>query len=516
MARRILALWLVSLATDRAFAGETRPALLHHGVRGVMLVAAVNRAAALAGLAPGQTLADARAMEPGVRVAPADPEADARLLDRIAEDCGRFTPWVGIDPPDGLFLDITGCAHLFGGESGLRTAVLGRLARLGFAARASVADTAGAAWAVARFGAAARAESIIPPGGARAALAPLPVAALRIGLAEAQGLVRLGLRRIGDLYALPRAGLGARFDQAVLRRLDQALGLLDEPITPRRPVAAHAVRLDFPEPAAGREGLEQAVGRLVDRLCAHLEAAGRGARRLELVGYRCDGAVSRLAIGTSRASRDRPALKRLFAEALDRFDLSPGLDVLVLEAPSVEPLDAMQTGFEGGVGGLDSSGAAELGALIDRLELRLGAGRVIRLAPRDSHWPERAMAPAAPFAPPANPPHPANRPAVPPGAAARPVRLLPRPEPIEATAPVPDDPPLLFRWRGGVHRIGRAEGPERLAPEWWLDPMRDTDAEDLRDYYRLEDRDGRRFWVFRAGLWRPGWTPRWFLHGFFA
>ncbi|WP_454018817.1 Y-family DNA polymerase [Azospirillum sp. Marseille-Q6669] len=432
-------------------------------------------------------------------------------------------PWTTPDGPDGVALDITGCAHLFGGEEAMAADLSARLGAAGFESRLAVADTPAAAWALARFG--REAPTLTPPlggegscpprpagrgtreregGGNRADTLPLPlpVAALRLPAATVDGLAAVGLRRIGDLHALPRATLAARFGPELLRRLDQAYGRLDEPLSPRLPVPPHSVRLALPEPITTAEAIAEALRRLLAALCAGLEKTGEGARRLRLelhrVDRRLEDAPQTLAIGTGHPVRRPDALMRLFAQKLDRVEPGPGLELMVLSATEAGPLAAAQAALDGG-----TDGQPELGELMDRLGNRLGERAVLRLVPRQSWLPERSVAPASAFADASGGAlWPADRP--------RPVRLLAPPEPIEAMALLPDDPPVMFRWRGARHRIRRADGPERIAAEWW---RRDGEP---RDYYRVEDEAGRRFWVFRQGLYRPGVAALWFLHGFFG
>lgn len=499
-ARRILSLWLPRLPTDAH--GRRHPERSGHPLaailaeRGRLGVAAVNRAAEEAGVRPGMSLADARAIEPGLAVFDAVPESDARLLERIAGWCTRYTPWTTPDGPDGVALDITGCAHLFGGEKAMAADLTARLGAAGFESRVAVADTPAAAWALARFGG----------GKSFPDLSPLPVAALRLPPATVDGLAAMGLRRIGDLQAIPRATLAARFGPELLLRLDQAYGRLDEPLSPRLPVPPHSVRLALPEPVTTAEAIAEALRRLLTALCAGLERSGEGARRLLLelhrVDRRLEDAPQRLAVGTSRPVRRPDALMRLFAQTLDRVEPGPGLELMVLSATEAGPLAAAQAALDGASDG-GADGQPELGELVDRLGNRLGERAVLRLVPRQSWLPERSVAPAPAFADALGGSlWPADRP--------RPVRLLAPPEPIEAMAPVPDDPPVMFRWRGVQHRVRLADGPERIEAEWW---RRDGKP---RDYYRVEDEAGQRFWVFRQGLYRPGATALWFLHGFFG
>ncbi|MCP5374220.1 MAG: DNA polymerase Y family protein [Hyphomicrobiales bacterium] len=510
-------------------------------VQGGQRVAAADAAARAAGVAPGQPLADARALAPGLRTLAADPAADTRLVGALADWCGRYTPWTAVDATadegdidptaphpfrHGLWLDISGCAHLFGGEAALLADLTGRLARMGFANTAALADTAGAAWAVARFGRDPD-RRIVPPGGQRAILAPLPLAALRLPAGTVAALSRVGLRRVDDLLGLPRAPLAARFGTAVARRLDQALGHDAESFVPRRPVPDLRARLAFAEPVSAAGDLAAAAERLLDALCADLERARLGARRLELVGYRVDGGRTGVAVGTSRPLRDPVRLFRLLAGKLERLDPGFGIETLVLAAPATAPQGAEQADMDGRAARGD-----RLADLLDRLGNRLGPGSLRRLRAGGSHLPERAWrqvpavaAPDAPPAPPAaalDPPVAAAADAVPPQP--RPLHLLPWPEPIEVVAPVPDHPPVLFRWRRVQHRIAAAEGPERIGPEWWHAELPAADVPDpaaavqapLRDYYRVEDEGGARYWLYREGLYRPGVAPRWFLHGFFG
>ena len=484
-------------------------------VRGAERLVAVDPAARALGLRSGTALADARARVPALRVQPADPAAEQQTLERLADWCQRYTPWTAVDPDGGmieggsggLWLDIGGCAHLFGGEAALLADLTARLAGCGLACRAAVADTPGAAWALARF--------IRRPGvdadDMATVLAPLPLAALRLETETVAALSRVGLRRIGDLLALPRAPLAARFGETVGQRLDQALGRNDEPVSPRHPVPDLRLRLAFAEPIGRRDDIATALDRLLVDLCARLALEHRGVRRLEYVLFRADGSTAQAAVGTSRPLRDPLHLARLFADKLDGMDPGFGVDMAMLAARALDPLAPAQQAL-GRQPGADADGLARL---VDRLGNRLGPQRVVRLEPRASHIPERACQPVSALdGPPPRPadeaPHGPDRP--------RPLRLLPWPEPIEVMAPLPDHPPMLFHWHRRPHRVVRAEGPERIGGEWWLeetDPLA-ADADRLRDYYRVEDTEGRRYWLYRQGLYRPDRMPNWYLHGFFG
>lgn len=503
-------------------------------------LAAVNAAAEAGGLEPGLPLAEARALLPGLVTVPHDPAADARALASLAAWCARYTPWTTPDltAPDstkggegkgpskgyewakgyewggaaGVLLDVSGCAHLFGGERTLLEDLQARLAGFGYTARAALADTIGCAWAMARFATSARHPCVVVlPGRQRAALAPLPPAALRLPFATVELMDRLGLRCIEDLYNLTPAVLTPRFGAQAVRRLGQAVGAESETLSPRQPPAAHLTRRIFAEPIADPEDIARVVGLLLDALCRELACAGRGARQLELTAYRSDGSLQRLSLGASRPSRDARHLRRLFTEKLPQIDPGFGIEVMILGATLTAPLAAQQGELRetGEKGGSLSDGARNIPELVDRLGSRLGleAVRAPRLA--ESHLPERAFALAPPMAGTAGKAEGANDDwQRTPHPKLRPLRLLARPEPVEAVSLLPDYPPAQFRWRRVLHQVVRAEGPERLLGEWWsIDP----EAGDAppRDYFRVEDEDGRRYWLYRS-------AGHWFLHGLFG
>ncbi len=493
---------------------------------------AVNHAAERAGLTPGMALANARAILPSLTVLPARPNDDARALARLAGWCGRYSPWTtacdtrgeiaDAEPQislegaggGGLWIDASGCAHLFGGEDAMLEDITNRIAQSGYAVRAAMADTPGCAWAVARFTVPVTPWTIVPPDGAGAALTPLPVSALRLSVATASELHSLGVRKVSDLLALPSAPLAARFGEGVRARLDAALGRTAEPISPALPEARHLVRLSFAEPVGRIEDIEAALNRLLDDLCRGLERAGRGARHVVLMLYQPDGTMARLAIGTARPNRTPAHLARLFAEHLDTIDFGFGIEDAILAATVTDLLGTIQARFDRTPqdGNTDSE---TLDALIDRLANRLGPANVLRPILRESHLPERAAGMISVAASkkndvdswesvwaPSNP---------------RPARLLYPPEPVEAIADSASDGPLLqFRWRRVLHRVARIEGPERIAPEWWReDPGKSHDAHgSTRDYYRIEDTDGRRFWLYRESV-NTG-PDGWYLHGLFG
>jgi protein ImuB len=511
--QRLLSLWLRRLPTDRIARSRERTTapLAVYGKRGnAELLAAVDDAAERLGLSPGVALAQARAMHPALNAIAEDAEADSQLLESIADWCLRYTPLVACDPPDGLLLDISGCAHLYGGEDALVADLSGRLEAAGLAYRMAIAGSIGAAYAAAHHGEPGRYACGEEP----SLLAPLPIAALRLETETVAALARVGLKRIGDIVDLPRSPLTARFGAALLRQLDRALGQEHEPLNPRLPVAPYVAEQRFAEPIAREEDVLAIVERLAARLQFALERRGDGARRLELTLFRTDGALRRIAVGCSRPLRDPADIRALFVQRLnalaDALDPGFGFDMARLSVLVAEPCPPEQIG----IGGAEDQ--AELDRLVDRLSARLGARRVRRLVAQDSHIPELAAACVPAQTATADPGWEAfRRHRAEADLAPRPLRLLMRPEPIEAVAEVPDGPPLRFRWRRALHEVIAAEGPERIEGAWWSEH-----GGPARDYFRVEDKSGLRFWLFRAGLYRDlaqgAAAPTWFLHGMFA
>lgn len=462
--------------------------------------------AAAAGLWPGQALAEARALCPALATHPAAPEADGAALQHLARWCERFTPLAAADPPEGLWLDITGCAELFGNEAGLVAALTAQLSRRGLRCRVAVATTTGAAWALAR--AEATAGSILPAGQEAAALAELPVSLLRLDVRCVTALHHLGVRRIGALAQLQRAALTARFGPMPRLRLDQALGSASEAIAWPHPPNPWAEQMAFAEPISTPADLVRALARLARRLAGRLAAARLGGVAFAATFCRVDAARLTLAIGTALPLAEPERITSLLQQRLETLDPGFGIEALLLEATATAPRARPQLALPEILPPDPAAPEQALAAAVDELANRLGPERLWRPASRESHVPERAVCRLPPLAP---------APAWPDVAVgARPLRLFPRPQPIEVTAPLPDQPPLQFLWHGKLHRVRAAGGPERIAAEWWRPPATagrpETDL--LRDYYRVEDTEGNRFWVFRAGL-DPA-TARWFLHGLFA
>ena len=453
---------------------------------------AVGEAGEAQGLAPGQTLTAARAVCPALVPVDADPVADEAALGRLAAWCERYTPMAAPDPPDGLWLDITGCSAVFASEAELVGDLAARLERNGIACRVAVGGTPGAAWALARAG--------------ETTLTDLPITCLRLDARVVTGLRRLGLRAVKDLLRIPRAQITARFGAMPVLRLDQALGEVEEAIDwPRPPIEWHE-RLAFAEPIGTPEDLARALTRLAERLCVRLGEQDKGGQRFVARFFRVDEVVPGIVVSTALPVRDPAYLTKLLGEKLDTVDPGFGIEVIALEAEIVAPLTVPQTQLMAAQDATD-----RLAGVVDTLSNRLGTDRVSRVVPCESHVPERAVRHVPPLA--VKQPSWVNDPASP-----RPIRLLRRPEEIEVIAPVPDDPPIRFSWRGVAHRVRAAAGPERIASEWWLGKRssRRPETDLIRDYYRVEDSDGARFWIFRAGLHAEDRMPRWYLHGLFG
>ncbi len=467
---------------------------------------ALDAAAAAAGLRIGMPAAQAQATVPGLALRPAEPQADAEALERLAVRALRYSPLVAVDasgglPADGLVLETTGAAHLHGGEEAMLADMVARLARIGITARAAAADHLGAAHAFARR--CARPTLVVAPGESRALLEALPLAALRLPAGMPAALHRLGFETIGDLARRPRAPLILRFGPELGRRLDQAFGHVPEPFEPVRPVDLVEVKQGFMEPIGAPETLARYTEKLTLALCAALEAKGLGARRLDLLFHRVDDRIEAVRIGTATPQRDPARLTRLLCAKLETVAPGFGIEEMRLAATLAEPLANRQS-----VSSLAEEPEADVADLVDTLSNRIGERNIYRLEAVESDVPERAQRRVAALAE-------EGRRSVPPARWPRPARLLPVPDPIDTIALLPDHPPVGFTWKGVRHRVKRADGPERVFGEWW---KRDAETAAVRDYFRVENEAGERFWIYRAG---DGADPatgshRWFLHGFFA
>jgi protein ImuB len=525
--RRILSLWLPRLPIDRIrrllSAGNgapdnfnNEPSIVVAKDNNALVIYALDEAAGRMGLHIGQPLANARAICPEIRVFDADIAADARTLDDIADWCDRFTPLVALDPPHGLFLDITGCAHLFGGEAGVLQILCRALARQGFVVSVAIAGTSVCARTLTRQGS----NTIVADGAEAEAVSRLPVSALGTDEAITTGLRRAGLKTIGDVAARSDHEITARFGARFSTLLAHALGKGDAPINPRKPLPDYIVEKRFAEPIATDTMIAMTLSRLADTLIASMEKQGKGARRLEASFFRTDGAVRAITVETGRPVTRSAVIDRLFRERLDALadPLDPGFgfDMVRLSASRTEIVVQEQRDLDAHVHDND-----ELAALIDRIAARIGGKRIVVHLPQDTHIPERAVL-AAPaqhhLAAATQAAWPARSESEPP---LRPLRLFEKPEPIKVPfATVPDGPPHQFTWRRALHAVVRVEGPERIAMEWWK-----QDGKQLtRDYFRVEDAEGLRFWIFRDGLYDSELVDdegkpvpaHWYVHGLFA
>ncbi|WP_244651316.1 DNA polymerase Y family protein [Rhizobium sp. CFBP 8762] len=493
---------------------EHPPVIVSGRFGNAMRIAHLDELAESQGLKLGLGIADARAMCPHLDILIDDPDADRRFLEHIADWCDRYTPLVATEGANGLYLDVTGCAHLFGREESLLTDLLARLSSLGLEARGAVAGSAGLAWALARFDTGHTIHGQDPA----EILAPLPLAALRLERPVVEALHRVGLKRVGDILDAPRGPLTRRFGPQPLLRLDQALGEEEEPISPRLTVPMLSAERRLIEPIQSEDDIIGLTAQLSERLRDGLLERAQGGRIFELHLFRVDGKVVRIHARASAPLRDPPRIASLFRERLaglhDDIDAGFGFETVRLSVLEAQSITATQKDFSGG-GEQDRS----LTDFADRIIARLGPDSLVTPVLAQSHVPERAasLVPVKDLGhrtreKPEDTPVPQRAPLERPPLE-RPLRLFAHPEPVEAVAEVPEGPPRTFRWRRALYRVVRVEGPERIAAEWWIDGL----AAPTRDYYAIEDEDGRRFWLYREGLYeREREAPRWFLHGLFS
>ena len=449
-------------------------------------------------LRPPLPLADALARQPNIKIIEADPEGDHAALRKLTLWCLRFSPLVAMDGIDGILLDITGCETIWKGEKNLLHQVTSRLRRY-FSCKAAIASYMGAAWGLARFG---EEDFIASKINLYDTLRHLPIEALRIDALLTENMRRLGFQQIGDLYAVKRASLATRFGHGLIERMKQVLGEEGEAFASILPPPEFRTSLSFSEPIGTAEDIHRALSLLLPKLCGEMELQGKGARYIRFVCYRVDETRSEVSIGLAKPSVSSPHLYHLFRDRLQEIEPGFGIEQVVLEAPKTEPLSIQQMDWD------EEGTKAPLAELIDRLSNRLGSENIYRWAPVESYIPERAVKKLAALdVLPARAwkAHPQKRP----------LRLLLYPEPIEALAPIPDDPPVQFKWRHTLYRVRKASGPERIEPEWWHKIRIDFKEEPLRDYYHVEDEGGHAFWLYRGGLYTSRQKPRWFLHGFF-
>lgn len=461
---------------------------------GRMIVTATNAAAESNGIRSGIVLADARAIVPEIEVQDSIPNLSQKLLKRLAEWCIRFTPVVAIDLPDGLILDVTGCSHLWGSDSNYVAEIYKKLNARGYEVSLSMADTIGVAWGVARFGS----DKIISSGQHIEAMMNLPPEALRLEPETVERLHKLGFHQVKQFIKMPRPSLRRRLGERFIVQLDRALGQEIETIQPVLPIEPYQERLPCLEPIVTATGIEIALRQLLETLCLRLQQEQKGLRTAIFKCYRADGKTEQIEIGTNRPSYSVEHLFKLFEIKIPTIEPALGIELFILEAPKVEDHFPKQEKMWEGSVGLEDIRLAEL---LDKLTNKVGVQTVHRFLPVEHYWPERSYQSTTSLEEKATTTWRTDK--------LRPLQLLQTPESIEVTAPIPDYPPMLFIHRGKIHQIIKADGPERIEQEWWLQQGQH------RDYYRVEDQDGHRYWLFRLGHYDDK-NDQWFLHGFFA
>jgi protein ImuB len=499
MPERFICIWFRYLLTDwftiRYPVLRGVPFVLAAPDHGRMIITDVSRLANAHQIVAGITVADARVTLPSLKVFNNKAGLAAKLLDGLAEWCIRYTPAVAIDGNEGLILNVSGCAHLWGGEEKYITDIHTRLNKSGYETRIGMADTIGAAWAISRFGE----TPIAAPGTQSTALLAMPSECLRIETEITECLEKLGLKKVRDFINMPRAVLRRRFGNKLIERLDQALGHEEETIKHVQPVEPYQERLPCLEPIVTATGIEIAVQRLLEALCLRLKQEQKGLRKALLTCYRVDGKIEKVEIGTNRASHRSNHLFKLFEIKLPGIEPAMGIELFVLEAQKVEDVAPMQEKLWETSCGLNNIHLAEL---LDRVAGRIGTENIHRYVPAEHFWPEWSMKKASSLEEKLTTTWSTDRP--------RPLQVLAEPEPVLVTAPVPDYPPMSFRYKGKLHKIIKADGPERIEQEWWLQQGRH------RDYYYVEDEEGCRYWLFRSGHYSAEKNYQWFIHGFFA
>ncbi|WP_207535881.1 Y-family DNA polymerase [Desertivirga arenae] len=500
MQKRFVSIWFRYLTTD--WLCIRKPELFHvpfvfaASIHNRKVITAVNSIAEADGILTGMPVADAKAMVPQLEVFDEKQDRNTKLLKAIGEWCIRYSPTVALDAPDGLVLDVTGCTHLWGGELQYLQELIHRFKSKGYYIQIAMADTVGAAWALARYG---TNGSVVESGKQAEALLSLPPAALRLEIEVLQRLQKLGLYNIRSFISMPRSVLRRRFGEGMLQRLSQALGSEEEPLVSIHLVEPYQERLPCLEPIRTASGIEIAIQKLLESLCQRLYKESKGIRKVVLKCYRVDGRIEQVEIGTNKASHHIPHLFKLFELKISSIEPALGIELFVIEATKVEEISPSQEALW-----LENAGKnmEELSELLDRLSARIGSEAIHRYFPDEHFWPERSIQLASSII---------DKPAVIwPTEKSRPTLLLSRPDKIEVTAPIPDYPPMTFRYKGKLHYVKKSDGPERIEREWWLE------AGEHRDYFQVEDEEGKRYWLFRSGHYSDTDTSDWFIHGFFA
>ncbi|WP_017259528.1 Y-family DNA polymerase [Pedobacter arcticus] len=499
MQKRYLSLWFKQLLTDQlAIANPSlneAPLVIAIKERGRQSVKCYNNFALKQGIKPGMSIADVKALVPDVVVEDDEEGTERHLLKDLAEWCIRFSPIVAIDEPDGLLIDLTGCCHLWQGEVPYLRELLTRLRKKGYQVRGAIADTAGAAWAIARYG---KEKAIIASGEHYHAVLSLPPVALRLENNLVQRLHKLGLHRIENFIDIPRSVLRRRFGEALLLRIAQAMGKAEEFLKPIYIPEPYTERLPCLEPVRTAEAIEIAIQKLLEALCGRLQKQGMGLRKAVLACYRIDGKVVSVCIGTHKSTHHIQHLYQLLKMRIVNIEPALGIELFVLEASGIEPVELLQQPIWTSSHESDEQLLAEV---LDRIALRAGKNAIQRYLPQAHYWPERSIKKVNSLEEKPTIPWPTDKP--------RPTHLLAVPQPVLVSAPIPDYPPILFVYKGKRHDIKKADGPERIEREWWIE------SGEHRDYYVVEDETGKRYWLFRSGHYAEE-RSEWFIHGFFA
>jgi protein ImuB len=497
--KRYVSIWFPYLLTDWLAIGKPELKdqifVFTETARGKVMITAASKQAELKGIFAGSSLADAKVIVPAIQVFDNQPNLETKLLTRIGKWAIRFAPIIAIDPPHGIILDCSGCTHLWNGEKAYLQTILKRLRDTGYHCSAALSDTIGTSWAIARYNSI---SPIIAQNQQYNALVNLPPRALRIAEPIVQRLHKLGLDKIGKFIQMPRSVLRRRFGEEFLLKLAQALGTAEETLKPLVIIPPYQERLACLEPIRTRTAITIAIKNLLEMLCARLSSEGMGIRHATLKGYRLDGKITQIQIGTNQSTHKIDHLCKLFEIKIASIEPALGIELFTLSAAKVEPVLVHQEKLWNGKPGLADQGLAQL---LDRLAGKIGAQAIRRYLPQAHYWPERSLRPAISLEEQTASHWQTSNP--------RPMEILARPEPVQVTAPVPDYPPMNFRYQDELHLVKKADGPERIEREWWMEKG------EHRDYYVLEDQKGQRYWVFRLGHYNQE-KSGWFIHGFFA
>ncbi|MGV3698241.1 Y-family DNA polymerase [Flavobacterium sp.] len=495
---RYVSIWFPFLLTDYAVRKHPRlkqaAFVIASRQNGRMVTDSVSQLARQQGMHPGMAVADCKALFPELQVLENEPGRSKKVLNALAEWCIRYTPFVSVDFPDGLILDASGCTHLWGGESSYIETIREKLFHYGYTVNIAMADTIGAAWAIAHYG---TTPAVVAKRQQKNSIGNLPAGALRLDKILLERLKKLGFIRIDSFIDIPRETLRRRFGSELLLRMGQAFGTEVETLIPIKPIEPYLERLCCLEPISTATGITIALHQLLDTLCQRMETEAIGLRSAVFTAYRIDGDIQNITIGTVYPSRNGTHLFKLFEHKIATLEPGLGFEVFILEASKTESITEEQAAIWNAAN-YDTKKVSEL---LDRVTAKMGASCISRFLPAEHYWPERSVSQASGLQEVAKIKWRSDLP--------RPIHLLATPEVIEVSAVLPDYPPLLFRYKGKLYTVAKSDGPERIEQEWWI-------SDGLyRDYYCVEDKHGARYWVFRSGPYEHE-MPKWFIHGFFA